>query len=95
MAKPKSTGPTALAVGLAVEIAKKKLSPDGECGYCRGQFDPAASNARFTTLFCCLSCERKFIHNGLSSLTVEDCIHIQQRLDEILAAATSMKVAAK
>lgn len=83
MAKPKRA-PAEVALDVALEIATRKAMPDGRCAVCMTEVDPAASTSRFTTLFCSLSCEHRFIREGLRSLTVEDCTRIQQRAEELL-----------
>ena len=77
---------TAMLVELAdafVNAASRGPSP-GLCSQCRGYRDPRASTAQSPNVFCSGECERDFIRTALASLTLEDCIRIQQRLESLM-----------
>jgi len=88
MPNPKKS-PAQILTELGLYIASKNTSPDGRCASCRVVFDPANSDAKFPGAFCSLQCERRFIQEGLRSLTVEDCMQIQKRLDSLLTQTKS------
>lgn len=84
MARPGKSPPD-IAVDLAIDLARKNLIREGTCGQCHRGINSLASDARFKNIFCSLACERAFIQEALRSLTVEQCILIQRRVEELLA----------
>ena len=81
------------ATGILVELADAFVNAAsrgpsaGLCSQCGGYRDPRASSAQSPNIFCSAECERDFVRTALASLTLEDCIRIQQRLESLLLGA--------
>ena len=56
----------------------------GLCSRCRNYQNPRTSTAQCRNLFCSQQCEQEFVRMALASLTLEDCICIQERLETLL-----------
>lgn len=82
---------TTLLVELAdAFVAAAARGPSsGLCSQCRGFRDPRVSTAQSPNVFCSEHCERDFVRAALASLTLDDCIRIQQRLESLVARAQS------
>ena len=87
----KSPGFTLLELGRTL-AAFREYSTPGVCSRCQHRRDPQRSRSKFPDLFCSEECEQEFIHTALASLTLEDCIRIQRRLDNLLASAKRSRV---
>ena len=82
-----SNSAASMAIGLSLALAEAKSAKPrpGLCYSCRNFRDPQASAAEYPNMFCSQLCEQEFVHHALASLTVEDCIRIQARLESLLA----------
>ena len=87
----KPAGFTLLELGLTLAGFRQYSTP-GVCPRCQHRRDPQRSCSKFPDLFCSEECEQEFIHTALASLTLEDCIRIQRRLDNLLASAKRRRV---
>ena len=83
----KPAGATLIEVGTMLADAQFCDDLRGVCSRCRGWRDPRRSSAEFPNIFCSEACEQEFISSALASVTAEDCIRIQDRLERLLAAA--------
>jgi hypothetical protein len=86
-AREKSAGAT--LVGLRVVLARSESTSriPGLCSRCVGHRDPRTSTANYPNIFCSEKCEQEFVRAALASLTLDDCLRIQARLDELIAGA--------
>ena len=86
---PQSNSAAAVAIELGLALAESESAKPrpGLCYSCRNFRDPQASAAEYPNMFCSQLCEQEFVHHALASLTVEDCIRIQARLESLLAGA--------
>jgi len=87
----KPAGFTLLELGLTLGGFRQYSTP-GRCWLCQHSRDPQCSCSKFPDLFCSEECEQEFIHTALASLTLEDCIRMQRRLDDLLASAKRRRV---
>jgi hypothetical protein len=72
-------------LGRALACAESGASTRGACFHCMGPRSSYSSTAQFPSVFCSEQCERKFIRGGIASISVEDCVRIQHRLESLLA----------
>jgi len=84
-------GFTLVELGLTL-AGFRQYSTLGVCSRCQRRRDPKRSRSNFPDLFCSEECEQEFIHTSLASLTLEDCIRMQRRLDDLLASAKRRRV---
>ncbi len=84
-------GFTLVELGLTL-AGFRQYSTLGVCSRCQRRRDPKRSRSKFPHLFCSEECEQEFIHTALASLTLEDCIRIQRRLDNLLASAKRNRI---
>jgi hypothetical protein len=82
----KAAGITLIDPGLTL-VGAKDASIPGLCSRCRSGRDPQRSSSNFPDLFCSEECEQEFIHTAVASVTLEDCIRMQRRLDNLLTFA--------
>lgn len=59
----------------------------GLCSHCRSHRDARTSTAEYQNLFCSQRCEREFVRTTLASVTLEECVRIQGRLEALLVGA--------
>jgi hypothetical protein len=81
----KSPGATLIGLSVTLAAAARSGAMPGLCARCRGYRDPVSSTAQCPNVFCSRLCEQGFVHTTLASLTLEDCIRIQGRLEALLA----------
>jgi hypothetical protein len=72
-------------LGITFAVASSIAPAVGVCSRCQGYRDARTSTAECTNVFCSKTCEHDFVHDALASLTVEDCVRMQQRLETLLA----------
>jgi hypothetical protein len=84
----------AIEVGRALADAEYDASAPGLCSQCRGPRNPNSSTAEFPNVFCSEQCEKEFVGSALASLSLEDCVRIQGRLEALLAGAEASAVEA-
>jgi len=78
----KSAGATVIELGITLGLATP-----GWCLRCRGSQDPPSSTSQYPNVFCSEHCEQEFIRTALASLTLEDCIRMHERLENLLMPA--------
>ena len=83
----KSAGGNLLELGLTLANAETQSIP-GLCWRCRSRRDQGHSSSSFPNVFCSDECEQEFIHAALASVTLEDCIRIHRRLENLLDLAS-------
>jgi hypothetical protein len=76
-----------LELGRVLAGAESSTSNSGVCCHCRALRNPYTSTAQCPNVFCSEQCERDFVRGALASLTMEDCIRIQRRLETLLVGA--------
>ena len=81
-----------MELGLMFAAAEAKPPSQGLCSRCRSYRDPRTSTAQSPNVFCSEQCEKEFIREALASVTLEDCIRIQQRLEELVTSARGAAV---
>lgn len=86
---PQSNSAASVVIELGVTLAEAESAKPrpGLCYTCRNFRDPQTSAAEYPNIFCSQLCEQEFVHHALASVTVEDCIRIQARLESLLAGA--------
>src|SRR5512147_2357986 len=80
----KSAGTALVELGITLASAESDTATPGWCFRCRGRQDPRRSTAYYPKIFCSANCEREFIRAALPSLTLQDCIRIHRRLENLL-----------
>ena len=77
----------AMLVELGTIFAAAESSPRRQrlCSRCRQYLDPRNSTAQCANVFCSGQCEQEFVRESLASLTLEDCIRMQTRLEMLLS----------
>ena len=73
-----------LCVGL---IHANSSDVSGMCSRCHSELDPRSSTAKYPNAFCSEQCEREFIRASLASMSLEDCVRIDARLNVLLDRA--------
>lgn len=86
-ARGKSAGAALIGLGLAFARSESTPRLPGLCSRCVSHRDPQTSTAQYPNIFCSEQCEQEFIRVALASLTLDDCLRIQRRLDELIAGA--------
>ena len=81
----KSAGATVIELGRALAAAESTLAIPALCSHCGSRRNPQSSTAEYAEVFCSEQCEQEFIRRALASLTWQDCIRIQGRLEDLLA----------
>jgi hypothetical protein len=83
----KSAGAMVIELGITLTGAESRIATPGWCLRCRGSQDPQRSTSQYPNVFCSEHCEEEFIRAALVSVTLEDCIHMHGRLDNLLLPA--------
>ncbi len=84
MPKTKTAAQTLVELGVTLARAEASATAPASCKRCSAAHDASLSNSRYPSIFCSKSCERDFIRTELASLTVEDCMRLQTKLDDLL-----------
>ncbi len=79
----KSPATTVLELGISLAHAELNGGIPGLCSRCRSNRDPNRSTSHYPNVFCSERCEQDFIRIALASLTLEDCIRMQKRLESL------------
>lgn len=78
-----SAGSILIELGIApADMGPSALVP-GLCSRCQSDREPQNSTAQYPDIFCSEKCEQAFIRSAVASLTVEDCIRMQSRLEAL------------
>ena len=85
--EPKSPGARLVELGRAIAGAEFRTGTPGVCSHCRSGLNLRDSSAEYPNVFCSEQCEQEFIRAALASLTVEDCIRMHRRLENLLVCA--------
>jgi hypothetical protein len=83
----KSAGAIVIELGITLAGAESRIATPRWCLRCRGGQDPQWSTSQYLNVFCSEHCEQEFIRAALASLTLEDCIRMQERLGNLLMPA--------
>ena len=83
----KSAGATVIELAITLCSAESSIATPGWCLRCRGSQDPQRSTSQYPKVFCSEHCEQEFIRTALASLTLEDCIRMHERLENLLVPA--------
>jgi len=77
----------AMLVELGIIFAGAQSSPlrQRQCFSCRQYLNPHTSTAQYANVFCSGQCEQEFVRESLASITLEDCIRMQTRLEMLLS----------
>jgi len=78
---------TAIKLRRSIPDAQTGVARPKVCSQCLGPQNPRNSDGEYAKVFCSLECEQEFLTTAFASLTVEDCIRIQQRLEGLLLIA--------
>jgi len=85
-----SAAATLLELGATLAGAEANAEKSEPCSRCNARRNSRSSYAQYPNAFCAKECEQEFIRGALASLTLEDCIRIQHRLDALLMGAQEM-----
>ncbi len=88
----KSAGATLIEIGIALAGAESSPAIPGLCSRCRSGRNAQSSTSHYPNVFCSEQCEQEFIRTALASLTLEDCIRMHGRLDNLLMRAQELAV---
>ena len=83
----KSAGATVIELAITLAGAESRIATPGWCLRCRVSQDPQRSTSQYPNVFCSEHCEQEFIRTALASLTLEDCIRMHERLENLLLPA--------
>jgi len=83
----KSAASMLIEIGVLLAEAAFVAPTPGLCSHCRRYRDARSSTAEYQNLFCSQRCEREFVHTTLASVTLEECLRIQERLEALLVGA--------
>ena len=83
----KSAGATVIELGITLAGAESRIATPGWCLRCRVSQDPQRSTSQYPSVFCSEHCEEEFIRAALVSVTLEDCIRMHERLENLLVPA--------
>ena len=76
-----------IEIGVLLAEAAFVAPTPGLCSHCRRYRDARSSTAEYQNLFCSQRCEREFVRTTLASVTLEECLRIQERLEALLLGA--------
>lgn len=76
-----------IEIGVLLAEAAFATPTPGLCSHCRNYRDARSSTAEYQNLFCSQRCEREFVRTVLASVTLEECIRTQERLEALLVGA--------
>lgn len=84
-----ASSPAAKLIELSVALARaeSRASVAGLCSQCWAPRNPHSSTAQCPNVFCSEECERQFIRAALASITLDDCVRMQRRLEALLTGA--------
>lgn len=83
----KSAASMLIEIGVMLAEAAFATPTPGLCFRCRKYRDARSSTAEYQNLFCSQRCEREFVHTRLASVTLEERLRIQERLEALLFGA--------
>ena len=83
----KSAGAMVIELGITLAGAESRIATPGWCLRCRVSQAPQRSTSQYPNVFCSEHCEQEFIRTALASLTLEDCIRMHERLENLLVPA--------
>src|SRR5882762_11223603 len=83
----KSAGAMVIELGITLAGAEPCIATPGWCLRCRVSQDPKRSTSQYPNVFCSEHCEEEFIRAALVSVTLEDCIRMQERLENLFVPA--------
>ena len=89
----KSAGAMVIELGITLAGAESRIATPGLCLRCRGSQDPQRSTSQYPNAFCSEHCEQEFIRTALTSLTLEDCNRMRERLENLLVPAQNTAAA--
>jgi len=83
----KSAASMLIEIGVLLAEAAFVAPTPGLCSHCRKYREARSSTAEYQNLFCSQRCEREFVCTTLASVTLEECLRIQERLEALLVGA--------
>ena len=83
----KSAGATVIELAITLGGAESSVASPGRCLRCRGSQVPQKSTSQYPNVFCSEHCEEEFIRAALVSVTLEDCIRMHERLENLVVPA--------
>ena len=83
----KSAASMLIEIGVLLAEAAFAAPTPGLCSHCQKYRDARSSTAEYQNLFCSQRCEREFVRTTLASVTLEECLRIQARLEALLVGA--------
>lgn len=86
-----SAAARAIEIGIVITDSEANFSASGRCTRCFATLNARNSNAEYPNVFCSVDCEQEFVHEALASLTIEDCVRIQGRLEALLHSNVDKK----
>lgn len=83
----KSAASMLIEMGVLLAEAAFATPTPGLCFHCRNYRDARSSAVEYPNLFCSQRCEQEFVRTTLASVTLEECLRIQGRLEALLVGA--------
>ena len=85
--RSKSAAARLIEFGVTLAEAASGTPVPGLCSRCRNYQNPRTSAAHWRNLFCSQRCELEFVRTAMASVSLADCIYIQERLETLLIGA--------
>lgn len=83
----KTAAATLIELGAGIACAEASPAMPPLCSHCRSNRDAQSSTSQYPSVFCSEKCEQEFIRAALASLTLEDCVRMHGRLENLLMSA--------
>jgi hypothetical protein len=80
----RSAAATFIELGSILVAADASDPRSGVCLRCSAPNDSQRSNAQYPNTFCSKECEREFVRTAMPSVTLQECLRIQHRLETLL-----------
>jgi len=80
----KSAAARLIELVVMISSAESSVATPRWCFRCQGNQDPQRSTSHYPKVFCSEHCEVECIRTALGSLTLQDCVRMQRRLEDLL-----------
>lgn len=81
---PLANSAAATLIDLGIILADASAPVAGFCFRCRAPLDSKSLIVQYPNAFCSKRCEQEFVRAAVASLTLQECIRIQHRLESLL-----------
>jgi hypothetical protein len=80
----RSAAATLIELGSMLAAADASDPKSGVCIRCSAPSNSQRSNAQYANTFCSKECEQEFVRTAMASVTLQECLRIQHRLETLL-----------